>query len=176
MRRLCGLSVVAGLMLLIVMSACNLPSDTLSPSVAATMVAATLSGLQTAAAASETSMATTAALTTVTANPALTNTPAASATPQNPLVTQLSLCWTGPGDAYPVVSSVKDGTRVELMGVGSIAGWYIIRNPRYNDPCWIEAKYLEIDPNFDLSSLRIYNPPPTPGPTETPVPVPTDTP
>lgn len=79
----------------------------------------------------------------------------------------------GPGNAYPVVSAVKSGARVELIGVGSIAGWFIIRNPIYHDPCWIEAKDLQIDPRYDVSQLQIYNPPPTPGPTETPIPTPT---
>jgi hypothetical protein len=84
------------------------------------------------------------------------------------VVIQKALCWRGPGGAYPVVSSVKVGTVVVLLGVGSIPGWLIIENPIYHDRCWIEVKNLQIDPNLNLAALTVFNPPPTPGPTPEP--------
>ena len=158
------------LILCLLTAGCNLPSAKSNVNAAATSAAATLDALRTAVAATLT-----AALPadTPTSAPVIPPPPASTSTPQNTVVTQLALCWTGPGNAYPVVSSVKVGVNAELIGVGSIAGWYIIKNPTYHDPCWIEGKNLKIDPNYNLSTLRIYNPPPTPGPTETQVPPPT---
>ena len=87
---------------------------------------------------------------------------------------EATLCWRGPGPAYEVVSALKISTRVEIIGKGSISGWWIVRNPIYHDPCWVMASAIRIDPGFDLSSLPIIFPPPTP--TLTPTPTPTSTP
>ncbi|HUI88166.1 MAG TPA: hypothetical protein VLX61_05530 [Anaerolineales bacterium] len=100
--------------------------------------------------------------------PALTDTPSSptiTATPQNPLVTTTAYCWSGPtGKAlsYEIISSIQAGTRVQLLGKGIVDGWWIVRNPRYNDPCWIQQQYVQIDPSYDLSALKTYAVPPTP--------------
>ncbi|HLO17050.1 MAG TPA: toll/interleukin-1 receptor domain-containing protein [Anaerolineales bacterium] len=110
---------------------------------------------------------------TPTRNPAETPTP--TPTPQNPLVIQDTLCWTGPGPAYAVVSAVKAGTLVELLGRGSIPEWWIVSNPIYHSPCWMQQNDLRIDPN-DFSNLTIFTPlPPPPPPTGKPHPLPTTT-
>jgi uncharacterized protein YgiM (DUF1202 family) len=171
MRSHFGYAASICLILCLLVAGCNLPSAKSGVNAVATGAAATLDALRTAVAATLTAAPPPS---TSTLLPAIPAPPTITSTPQNPVVAQLALCWTGPGNAYPVVSSVKVGTSVELMGVGSIAGWYIIKNPTYHDPCWIEGKNLKIDPNFNLSTLKIYNPPPTPGPTETEVPPPTD--
>ncbi len=152
-------------------SACNLPgapkpnSDFL-----ATSVAATLSVMQTNAV-----IPPTAPPPTDTATPTLpaTGLPTMIApTPQNPLVVADALCWVGPGNVYEVVSAIKKGTRVELLGRGSLAGWWVVRNPIYHDPCWIQDSYLQFDPGYNLSGLQIFYPPPTPTftPSATPTP------
>jgi uncharacterized protein YgiM (DUF1202 family) len=74
---------------------------------------------------------------------------------------------------YDVVSSVKAGTAVTVLGVGSITGWFVIENPIYRDRCWIEAKNLALDPYFNTAGMQVFNPPPTPGPKITPGPSPT---
>jgi uncharacterized protein YgiM (DUF1202 family) len=83
------------------------------------------------------------------------------------------LCWQGPGPKYEVVSALTKGSRVKLLGQGSISGWYIVRNPIYHDPCWVQQTDLQIEPGTDLLSLQIFNPPPTYTPTQPP---PTSTP
>jgi uncharacterized protein YgiM (DUF1202 family) len=171
MRRNFVYSALTFVLLILMVSGCNLPAGKSGVDAAATFAAATVNAFETAIAATLTAAPVSIPPTTA---PVIVGPPTSTATPQNPIVSQLALCWTGPGNAYPVVSSVKVGTSVELIGVGSISGWYIIRNPTYHDPCWIEAKNLKIDPNYNLSTLKIFNPPPTPGPTETPEP--TDTP
>jgi uncharacterized protein YgiM (DUF1202 family) len=132
-------------------------------------VAATLTALETTASAPQPAS-------TETSIPSNTNPPSSTPAPGNPVVIHDALCWVGPGNIYEVVSSVKTGTTVQLIGVGSISGWYIINNPIYHDPCWIAAANLQIDPAYNLSGLRIYNPPSTPTPTSTDTPAPTYTP
>ena len=101
----------------------------------------------------------------------VTDTPSAptlTPTPQNPLVTTTAYCWSGPADKtlkYELISSVQAGTRVQLLGKGIVDGWWIIRNPRYNDPCWIQQENVQVDPGYDLSTLKIFALPWTPTPT-----------
>jgi hypothetical protein len=88
-----------------------------------------------------------------------------SSLPGNALVANSALCWLGPGKAYDVSSSIGGGTRVDLLGRSPIDGWWVIRNPRYHDPCWIEAIYLQIDSNVNVLALPVYQIPPTSTPT-----------
>jgi uncharacterized protein YgiM (DUF1202 family) len=169
-----GRFALASLLVLGAILACNLPSvtPTATLDLAATWVAATLTALGPGASAPNT-----APTVAVTNTPVPTNTipPSATPTPAKPVVIKDSLCSVGPGSNYEVVSAVKTGTEVELIGRGSIAGWYIINNPIYHDPCWIAAASLQIDPSFNVSALKVIVPPPspTPKPSRTPVPTPT---
>jgi hypothetical protein len=74
-----------------------------------------------------------------------------SAPTQQPMVIRLASCWFGPGRAYNLESNIKEGEVVELLAVGTVPGWYIIRNPYFNQPCWIQAENLSLDPAFDPS-------------------------
>ena len=105
-----------------------------------------------------------------------THTPIATVTPtpQNPLVIRDTLCWNGPGQTYNVVSAVMAGTRVDLLGRGSIEGWWVVSNPIYHTPCWLRESDLQIDSIF--STLPIFTPPPQYSPTRKPHPDPTPTP
>ena len=111
---------------------------------------------------------------TPTLTPTSTNT--IQPTPQKPLVIKTTLCWVGPGTQFEVVSSLKQGENVEVIGRGSIEGWLIIRNPIYHDPCWAQASDLQVDASFDVNALQIYYPPPTPTRTPKPTPIPSATP
>jgi uncharacterized protein YgiM (DUF1202 family) len=136
-------------------------------------VAATVFALQTSLSASQTALADQLSIPTATPQPSATNTSApASPTPRQTVVKTTALCSTGPGSVYDVVSSVKAGTPVQLLGIGSKSGWFVIENPTYHDRCWIEAKNLDVDPNLNLTTLKVFNPPPTPGPTPEPSPTP----
>jgi uncharacterized protein YgiM (DUF1202 family) len=109
---------------------------------------------------------------TETPNPTPTSTNTLQPTPQKPLVLKTTLCWVGPGAQFEVVSSLKQGESVEVIGRGSIAGWLIIRNPTYHDPCWVQASDLQVDASFDINALQIYNPPSKPTKTPKPTPIP----
>jgi hypothetical protein len=95
--------------------------------------------------------------------------------PQDPLVVRATLCWQGPGSTYDVVSALNQNERVKLLGRGSLSGWFVVENPTYHDPCWVAEGDLQVDAGTDLSTLRIYNPPPTATPTRPPA-TPTPTP
>jgi len=161
--------------LLLILLACNLPSAATPTTVnlQETFVSGTLSALGTQAAASA-PVAESSATSAIPASE--TRTPLPAATPQNPLVAKAALCWQGPGPVYEVVSAVKQGERVVLLGRGSTNGWWVIDNPIYHDPCWVMADVLQFDTGYNLSGLKVFNPPPTPTPTRTNTPVPTKTP
>jgi len=73
-------------------------------------------------------------------------------------------CWRGPGDTYTLISNIEVNANgrmnVIILGMGSEAGWIIIRNPYFNNPCWVRLSSMDIDPNMDMSQF----PPMTPGP------------
>ena len=80
---------------------------------------------------------------------------------QRPLVTHLAPCWFGPGRAYNLESNIKEGESVDLLAVGTVPGWYIISNPYFHQPCWIQAENLSLDPAFDPSQFPMMTPWPT---------------
>ena len=154
------------MVLLIVLAACNLPQQTPTNDFPDTQLAA---------------FAPPRVSTTPPTNPPATFTPVPTIIPIgsptadlfHPLVIKNALCWEGPGAAYLVVSAVKNGEQVELLGRGSNPGWWVIDNPIYHDPCWVTQDVLQIDPSFDSANLKIFYPPPTPTPTYPPSPTPT---
>lgn len=83
-----------------------------------------------------------------------------------PNVTTFAGCYMGPGENYTLVSNIDPSIRkagrqvVTVLGVGSVPGWYIIRNPYFNNPCWIKAENINIDPNMDLTQFPVMTPPP----------------
>jgi hypothetical protein len=159
--------------LITTVAACTLPGYGSSVDAGATMIAATVAALQTGVAASQTAPVTPSPSPSTAPTPSPVGTATATVEPKQPVVASLALCWTGPGPAYTVVSSVKPGTAVDILGVGSKTGWFVIQNPTYHDRCWIEAKNLQLDPYFNVAGMPVFNPPPTPGPKETAVPTPT---
>ncbi len=153
-----------GLLLLLAVIACNLPSAAVpTNSLQFAVPSITHAVSQTTTAISTAEPIGTLSITPI---PSLTDTsvPAVSPTPQNPLVKIDSLCWGGPGKTYEVISTIRSGTRVVLLGRGIIDGWWIVKNPTYHDPCWLPAGSLQIDPAMDLSGLQVYKVPPTPTP------------
>ncbi len=151
---------------------CSLPVAATSSDTAGTMVAATIYVLQTNAAGTQTAFVQEVPTSAATPLPSASPIPGITPTPRNPLVKTLALCLTGPGSPYNVVSSIKPGTRVPLLGVGSVAGWLVVENPVYHDRCWIKASEVELDAGVNIAALQVFNPPPTPGPKITATPTP----
>ena len=67
-------------------------------------------------------------------------------------------CWFGPGPSYNLESYITNTKKVELLGVGSIPGWYIIKNPYFYQPCWISAAEVKIPEGMDLSTYPVIPP------------------
>lgn len=148
------------LLLILLAAACAPAQATPAANSLATAVAAAAFQLmtQTAAAASPTPSPTASS----TPLPPDTPTPNATQTPAHgePMVNTFAACYFGPGPTYTLESNISKGKRVELLGVGSVSGWYIIRNPYFHRPCWIAASQLDIDPGINTAALPIM----TPGP------------
>ncbi|HEX8993289.1 MAG TPA: hypothetical protein VF784_16525 [Anaerolineales bacterium] len=146
------------LLLILLAAACAPAPATPSASSIATAVAAAAFNLmtQTAAAASPTSSPTAS----LTPAPPDTPTPNATQTPAHsqPMVNTFAACYFGPGSPYALESNISKGKRVELLGMGSVSGWYIIRNPYFHRPCWIAASQLNIDPGINTAALPIMTP------------------
>lgn len=104
---------------------------------------------------------------TVTLTPAFTDTPTPTLPPSqiNPprLIAQTG-CWTGPGDTYTLISNIelnaKGRKNVIILGMGSVPGWVVIRNPYFYNPCWVPLSAMEIDPHTNLAAFPVM----TPGP------------
>jgi hypothetical protein len=175
MMRKFSLLITSSLLLTILLAACTLPGAEATPDLVATWVAGTLTAIEPSVS-FPTLTPRPATIVTNTLPPAATETPLPSSTPQNPLVLETILCWKGPGAQFEVVSALKKDERVELIGQGSIAGWWIVDNPIYHDPCWAQAAHLQIEPGYNTSLLPIYTPPPTPTSTPTNTRTPTITP
>lgn len=99
---------------------------------------------------------------TETPTPTFTDTPIPLPTepPKRPATTEFTGCWTGPGPTYTLISNIDPKKYVTVIGIGSEPGWYVIRNPYFHNPCWIEIAHLKIDPNMDFSVFPVM----TPGP------------
>jgi len=83
-----------------------------------------------------------------------------------PYVVTFAACHTGPGESYKFISNIDPSIRrngkqvVEILGVGSEPGWVVIRNPYFNNPCWMREEYMEIGSHIVLSDYPVM----TPGP------------
>ena len=155
-----------GLILCGALLACGLLPQVQAPAAQRTELASTAFVMQTEAATLQTPQPSDTPTLTPVITP--TSTPSPFPTAQNPLVTVTTLCSRGPGKGFEVSSSVKKGTRVILLGQGSIPGWWVIEGPVSHDPCWIPQQDLQIDAGYSFQGLRTFDPPSTPKPTKTP--------
>jgi len=154
------LKVVAGLSLLAASAACAPSGGSLPPGAIDTAVAQAAFDLltHTAAASSATPLPP-----SLTPSPMWTDTPQATPTesepPPMPRTVTFAACWLGgPGPNWPLEVNVPDGKGVEIIGIGNFAGWYILRDYKFQRPCWILATDLNIDPRTDLSGLPVMTP------------------
>ena len=153
--KLCFLPLpMIGLVAILMTTACT-PKATPTPVDAIGTMAAQLASdmlTQTVAAYSPTPPPPTATLTPIPVTETPTTEPTSSEPPKRPYLTTFAPCWLGgPGAKYPLDSNINEKTRVDIVGTGSVEGWYIIRNPYFHKLCWIEAVNLNIDPNLDLT-------------------------
>jgi hypothetical protein len=85
---------------------------------------------------------------------------------QPPVVITFVPCYTGPDESYTFISNIDPSIRksgkqvVEILGAGSEPGWVVIRNPYFNNPCWVREENMEIGSHIILSDYPVM----TPGP------------
>lgn len=164
---------IAIVFLALLITGCSLPVTGALPTPAPGDYAGTIAAIQTISVQTATAQGFGAGATPL--SPA-TLPPAATGTLQSPVVVSDTLCWRGPGADYEVISAIKAGTAVSMLGRGAIAGWYILRNPIYGDPCWLQAGDLQIPAGYDVSTLPLFNPPWTATPTASVTPLVSSTP
>lgn len=151
------------ILLIIVLSACNLPSggdnagnsnSTEAPinDLALTVTAQAL------------------LLNQVTNTPEFTATPQFTATPEftaTPSVPQVSVttntnCRTGPGVVYDLLGGLNIGQTAEVVGKSSSTGYWIIKLPGSNTICWLYPEHATVSGN--TANLPEYPVPATPTP------------
>ncbi len=67
-------------------------------------------------------------------------------------------CWFGPGESYGLESYISATKKVELLGIGSVPGWYVIMNPYFHQACWVAAADVQLDPAMDISVFPTITP------------------
>ena len=72
---------------------------------------------------------------------------------------EIALCWVGPGPLYEVVNSIPQGSSVELVGIGDVEGFLVVQEPKYQRPCWLQAKFAGEVPEEVLRSLTTIDTP-----------------
>jgi len=155
---------IMGLVVILIGTACASQAPaTPTPTVEtmSTMVARIAAAMLTGTAAAASPTPTLTLTPKETATPIYTSTP--TSVPRPPLVVNFAGCWRGPGSNYVLVSNISKGQRVDLKGIGSVPGWYIVINPYFRQLCWIQAQNLSIHAGTDMTKYPIMTPG-TPGP------------
>lgn len=136
---------LAGVLLLLVIPACNFPSST-PPNpmeAAATIVALTLQaqGLPTSSG---------IAPATATPNP--------SPTPAPPIlyIQSEAKCRSGPGPNFKIITTFAPGLTLEMIGRDSAHGYWVVRVPNSAETCWVQAQ--DASPGGDFESLPEVTP------------------
>ena len=98
--------------------------------------------------------------TTPTSVPTETSTPTPAKDPTKNIITVVNRtgCYYGPGPAYPLQSYINVPKDVELLGIGSEDGWYVISGPYYYSACWVSAADVQIDSDVDLARFPVMTP------------------
>jgi pilus assembly protein Flp/PilA len=81
---------------------------------------------------------------------------------EGPRILADTLCWLGPGSAYEVVSVVRAGSPVEVLGVGLGGDWLVVDNPHFPGVvCWVSFEAIEL-PESAVLPDTVFPIPPTP--------------
>ena len=166
---------IVGLITILGLSACNLPSQAPSDpkgqaeeAATATLLALTL--------ATQNNQPLTTAIPSSTPFPTDTPTITPTFTPSVPMVTvsQNTNCRTGPGVVYDLIGGLLIGEEAVVVGKYSAGNYWIINNPDSSGTCWLWGQYATVTGNS--AGLPEYTPPPTPTITPTPTFTPTPSP
>jgi len=79
-------------------------------------------------------------------------------------------CRKGPGQAYEIIGELREGETAEVVGRHPESTYWVIIEPRFGRQCWLWGEYADV--TGDVSSLKVFTPPPLPTATPTPTPDP----
>ncbi|MGD8404598.1 MAG: hypothetical protein PVJ21_13125 [Anaerolineales bacterium] len=166
---------IVGLVLILGLSACNLPSQAPGTATAESDIMATATALALTFAAQGSQPAATE-IPSSTPLPTNTATLAFTSTPTVPMVTVSvnTNCRTGPGIIYDLIGGLLVGEQAVVVGKFSAGNYWIINNPDSSGTCWLWGQYATVTGN--TAGLPEYAQPPTPTPTFTLTPSVTPTP
>jgi hypothetical protein len=138
-----------------------------NPNLISTLVAQTLSVIQTQSAQAGAPPTATFTPAPPTASPTLTFTPTPefTATPSVPLisVSVATNCRVGPGKAYDRVGALLVGEVTEVYGRDALGNYWYVANPDVDGGfCWLWGEYATLVGN--TQALPVFTPPPTPTP------------
>lgn len=158
---------LAGLIVILVITACNLPSTSEPPLTveqqAGTSIASTLTA-QPPPEEKATISATAAAITTVTAGATTTSATKATITPtySTPMLTVLEStnCREGPGQDYQVVFTYLARVQLEIIGRYDPTNFWLVKSPKSKTgSCWMWGEYTEASGSY--WAVPTLTPPPT---------------
>ncbi len=152
--------------LMIMLSACNLPSgETPTEEVSDLALTVTAQAL----------LLQNSPTPEFTATPQFTATPGFTSTPSVPQVTVSvnTNCRSGPSVQYDIIDSLLVGQTGTVVGKNSQTGYWIINRLNGSGTCWLFPQYATVSGN--TANLPEYPIPPTPTPSKTPTPTATPT-
>jgi hypothetical protein len=149
--------------LLLVLSACTIPSTPTEPSLndqAATIVALTLNAVQTSTRSpspSKTPEPANSPTLSISSTPTITITPTYSL----PLliVNESTNCRTGPGQSYDILFTLLPGATAEIVGSYPVDNYWTVKVQGLDQPCWIWGEYSTASGSY--WTVPTVNPPPT---------------
>jgi len=160
---------VIGLIVILGLSACNLPSQlpgtgTPEAEIVGTATALALTFIAQSSQPAATDLPTSTPFPTDTP----TITPTSTSTVPMASVSVDTNCRTGPGIIYDRVGGLLVGEEAVVVGKFSSGNYWIINNPDSSGTCWLWGEYATVTGN--TAGLPEYTQPPTPTPTYTPTP------
>ena len=166
---------IVGLIIILGLSACNLPSQAPGTSTPESDIVATATALALTFAAQGSQPAATE-FPSSTPFPTDIPTITLTSTPTVPMVTVSvnTNCRTGPSVVYDLIGALLVGEQAVVVGKFSSGNYWIINNPDSSGTCWLWGEYATVSGN--TAGLPEYTQPPTPTPTNTPTSTPTSTP
>jgi hypothetical protein len=103
---------------------------------------------------------------TITLTPSPTLTPTNTLTPtQDKPMASVSVdtnCRTGPGKQYDIIGALLTGETAEVIGKSADGQYWIIKNPDRSGECWLWAYYADV--TGPTAALPVVTQPPTPTP------------
>ena len=85
------------------------------------------------------------------------------------VITRDTLCFAGPGNPYPVVGSILQGSAALVQGIGVDTNWLVIEHPRLPGvDCWVKRVDVDEPEAFDPGGLKVFAIPPLPTATSAP--------